>query len=734
MSKSERMVQQSRTCPIRPKVKIIGCTENPIGQLFTVWSGTRYPESMDPEIIQYLYDAPCFVDYWSESPYICKEFSHVAQTICKWYPEYAGEDGRDYKNVIISIARKVIESNVPAGEAVHFNIQIDDANVAWREQLVRGRISQQFWTMSTRIMDMTTMDVNMNDSVRLIGGDKAVKVYEDTVEYIREAYRQLVAMGVPMEDIRLQPQGHTHRVYWMVPLRTLITILNKRCLSGSTRIRLADGTQKTIKEITEEYGDKSFWIYTCDEYGHIELAEAKSAGITRKNAKLLRVTLDNGKYIDCTPDHLFMMRDGTYKEAKDLSSNDSLMPLYTRLENYGKYLGGSHEEILDNRTNDWVYTHWLSTDHVEKPDEPRGDFLVRHHKDSNPLNNNPDNIMWVPFREHFTKYHNPAEVLDKLRENEEYASMMRDINSKIGKEVGTQNLVNWNKSEEAKKMHGEVNRRVWEGFSEEDYKAHTNFLRDKAKSQWSDPDSKLRKIHTKYNYEPVLKVCPICGREYEDQIQISLATGEVVSEGKDTCGSRSCAATYRNYGRYRGYNHKVVSVEELPYTEDVYDLTVNHDNHNFAVDLGDGTGVFVHNCDWIAQASLWTPIVAGVIQELRRLGLYDVISPFVGKPMVEVSYHEDYDRWYVSDYKMNADNEDRYSGRDKIPCDPLWLAYKGYQMPEHTDIEFYDYLKSLYINLWSDRYLKVLGWDRDHPEKIGKYDRPASWFATHSVD
>lgn len=367
MSKSERMVQQSRTCPIRPKVKIIGRTENPIGQLFTVWSGTRYPESMDPEIIQYLYDAPCFVDYWSESPYICKEFSHVAQTICKWYPEYAGEDGRDYKNVIISIARKVIESNVPAGEAVHFNIQIDDANVAWREQLVRGRISQQFWTMSTRIMDMTTMDVNMNDSVRLIGGDKAVKVYEDTVEYIREAYRQLVAMGVPMEDIRLQPQGHTHRVYWMVPLRTLITILNKRC-------------------------------------------------------------------------------------------------------------------------------------------------------------------------------------------------------------------------------------------------------------------------------------------------------------------------------------------------------------------------------DWIAQASLWTPIVAGVIQELRRLRLYDVISPFVGKPMVEVSYHEDYDRWYVSDYKMNADNEDRYSGRDKIPCDPLWLAYKGYQMPEHTDIEFYDYLKSLYINLWSDRYLKVLGWDRDHPEKIGKYDRPASWFATHSVD
>lgn len=352
MAKSERMIQGSRTEPIRPKVRIISHTTDPIGSLFCVWSGTRYPDIMTPHEIQYLYD------YEADNVHS----QGIAETICSWYPEYAGEDGKDYKNVILSIARKVIESNVPAGESVHFNIQIDDANVAWREQLVRGRISQQFWTMSTRIMDMTTMDVNMNDSVRLIGGEEAVHIYEDTVEYIREAYRQLVALGVPMEDIRLQPQGHTHRVYWMVPLRTLVTILNKRC-------------------------------------------------------------------------------------------------------------------------------------------------------------------------------------------------------------------------------------------------------------------------------------------------------------------------------------------------------------------------------DWIAQASLWTPIVAGAVQELRRLGLYDVISPFIGKPMVEVSSSEN----KVTGYIMNADNEDRYSGRDKIPCDPLWLAYKGYSMPEHTDIEFYDYLKSLYIQLWQDDYLKVLGWDREHPELIGKYDRPESWFVKNNM-
>ena len=352
MAKSERMVQGSRTEPIRPITKIISKTEYPIGTLFCVWSGTRYPDIMSPEDIQYIYDY-----HDNEELFFSERDWERARTICKWYPEYAGEDGKDYRNVILSIARKVIESNVPAGESVHFNIQIDDANVAWREQLVRGRISQQFWTMSTRIMDMTTMDVNMNDSVRIIGGDKAVERYNECVDFIRDTYRFLVdECGVPMEDIRLQPQGHTHRVYWMVPIRTLVTILNKRC-------------------------------------------------------------------------------------------------------------------------------------------------------------------------------------------------------------------------------------------------------------------------------------------------------------------------------------------------------------------------------DWIAQASLWLPIVAGICQELRRLGLFEIVEPFIGKPMVELN-KTDFDEYVVTGYIMNADNEDRYSGRDKIPCDPLWLAYKGYFMPQHTDIEFYDYLKSLYIQIWQDKYLEVLGWDRSNPSKLGPYDRP----------
>ena len=52
--------------------------------------------------------------------------------------------------------------------------------------------------------------------------------------------------------------------------------------------------------------------------------------MTRQNVHIIHIELDNGEIIKCTDDHPFLMRDGTYKEAKNLCQNDSLMPLYRR--------------------------------------------------------------------------------------------------------------------------------------------------------------------------------------------------------------------------------------------------------------------------------------------------------------------------------------------------------------------------------------------------------------------
>lgn len=352
---SDRLKQDKRTEVITPKIHIDSITEYPLGTLFSVWHGTRNKDAVSPKQVEEVYNK-----FQSNSPTMKKKDREFAEEIVGLYPDLAGlEDASDlgeaYTHIVLSVAQKCIESDVPAGESVQLTIRIEDANVAWREQLLRSKIAS-YWTQSTRTMDMTTMDINMSKSVELLGGDEAVDIYKNTADVIRKAYSDLVELGVPVEDIRLQPQQHVHRVYWMISARALVKILNKRS-------------------------------------------------------------------------------------------------------------------------------------------------------------------------------------------------------------------------------------------------------------------------------------------------------------------------------------------------------------------------------DWIAQASLWLPIVAGITENLRGSNLFHVISPFLGEPLVEVGYNEDKGKYEVTKYIMNADNEDRYLGLDKLPCDPLWLAYKGYKgHPEHTDLDFYNYLKSMYIQIWGPEYLSVLGWDRQNPGAKGPYD------------
>lgn len=352
---SERLKGNSETKVFRPEVKLVSKTENPVGTIFSLWYGSRHSDTVNAKDVQSLYENKFNFDKVDIYPYL-NPYKELADKICAAYPEHSGEDGKDYHNVIQKIVEQVIRADLPPTESVLFTFEINKANVAWREQLVRSKVAS-YWTQTSRTQDMTTMDVNMSDSVSIFGGEEAVKIYEDTVEYIREAYKQLSALGVPMEDIRLQPQGHTHRVYWMINLRSLIKILNKRS-------------------------------------------------------------------------------------------------------------------------------------------------------------------------------------------------------------------------------------------------------------------------------------------------------------------------------------------------------------------------------DWIAQASLWTPVIAGVCKILREEGIMVVIKDFIGKPLPTVAYDSDLDKYYVQNHPQITENEDRYFGRDPLPCDPLYIAYTQEPLPEHTNLEMYDYMKSMFIQIWGDEYLAVLGWDRGNPEKLGYYDRP----------
>ena len=84
--------------------------------------------------------------------------------------------------------------------------------------------------------------------------------------------------------------------------------------------------------------------------------------MTKANAEVISVTLDNGETIICTPDHRFMLRDGSYKAAAELTPDDSLMPLYRKISDKrepGITIDG-YEMVWDPRSDSWLFTHILA--------------------------------------------------------------------------------------------------------------------------------------------------------------------------------------------------------------------------------------------------------------------------------------------------------------------------------------------------------------------------------------
>lgn len=115
------------------------------------------------------------------------------------------------------------------------------------------------------------------------------------------------------------------------------------CVLGETKILLLSGKSIAIKELINE---KSFWVYSCKQDGEIVPGLAHSVRVVKKINSYYRITLDNNKFFECTEDHPIMLRDGNYKETKDLEINESLMPLYLRLEDGYTYYKDNSKKII----------------------------------------------------------------------------------------------------------------------------------------------------------------------------------------------------------------------------------------------------------------------------------------------------------------------------------------------------------------------------------------------------
>ncbi len=99
------------------------------------------------------------------------------------------------------------------------------------------------------------------------------------------------------------------------------------CFSGDTKVLLADRRALSFKELVKEQDKgKSHLGYTIDKNGAMSMGQLLNARVTKTNVKVIKIILDNGELITATPDHLFMLVNGEYKPASELTISDSLMP------------------------------------------------------------------------------------------------------------------------------------------------------------------------------------------------------------------------------------------------------------------------------------------------------------------------------------------------------------------------------------------------------------------------
>lgn len=327
------------------------------------------------------------------------------------------------------------------------------------------------------------------------------------------------------------------------------------CFSGDIEIALADGRNLSFKELLEENREgKKNYCFTIKEDSRIGIGLIKNPRKTRENATVIKIIFDNSEEVICTPDHLFMLRNGCYRKAEDLTLKDSLMPLYRK---YSKTKEGNkidgYEMVYEPKIHKWIYTHLLADEYNlihgiysnEKSD-------TIHHRDFNKLNNNPDNLVRMSNMEHLY-YHGKIarqnlfrkdvqEKIKKIHQSKEFREKvrktmlkpeMREILSKRAKkqwedegykQYMIQKFLEFYKSnkkyrEKNNRILNEnqkrywsnpKNRRRWAEKVKEYFEKHPEKRKElslKAKKQWQDKDLlKWRSQMTKKQWTPEFRV------------------------------------------------------------------------------------------------------------------------------------------------------------------------------------------------------------------------------------
>jgi len=282
------------------------------------------------------------------------------------------------------------------------------------------------------------------------------------------------------------------------------------CFSGDTKIALTDGRDVTFKKLVQEHEQgKEHFCYTILHDGHVGIQRIENPRITKKNAKVLKIVLDNGEELICTPDHLFMQRDGSYKEAGGLQMSDSLMPLNRQISRLGKRITiKGYELVYDPEDNRWIFTHVLSDEYNLREGIYENLGGHRHHKDFNKLNNNPANICRLNKEEHLAFHRMRADKtlltpevfakLNKIRRTPEFRENIRKKMLAMKDELSRRSKAQWENEEYKKYM---VKKFLDFYDNNQEYrKKSQKILKDAQREYWASSENRSRQSERVKNY------------------------------------------------------------------------------------------------------------------------------------------------------------------------------------------------------------------------------------------
>jgi hypothetical protein len=421
---------------------------------------------------------------------------------------------------------------------------------------------------------------------------------------------------------------------------------NPMCITLDTRIPLLDGRILALSDLITEYNSgKENWVYSTDaETGKVVPGNITWAGITRKNADIIKITLDNGKVLRCTPDHKIPVLGKGFVEAKDLTIHDPLISFETRKVSLSKDKDRSYEQVFDHKENQWVFTHRMVAKffkNLEKHQEfTFSDDCIYdvkdtiHHADYDRYNNSPSNLQWMNRHDHIL-YHS-------FVKKEYWANLSTDestrIKNKIRSGLAKYRLDNpdWKQIYETRdsswinemKENAPLKYTAWRQSLGESlskfYKAGSvraleltarateNLLRNKAKNQnlvFTQPMlTRLVELVKEHNTNRIDTINLV----NNDTVFINLLKDANPILKNSTNNVKNDKFTnsklermyikfgYKNWKDFKKnieqYNHRITSIEVIVGVEDVGTITVDgkekwHNYHTFAIE----SGIFIKN-------------------------------------------------------------------------------------------------------------------------------------------